>query len=246
MNVIYIHGNGATAESFNFMRMQLTGHNEILLEYDSTKGFYNNYQEMRKRLDGVEDIFFIAHSLGGVYALHLANDLSDTVLGAVTISTPYGGSKAAQFAKYVMPFHQVLRDIQPHSPPIAKGHEFKISQPWTNIVTTGGHSSLMMEANDGVVTQDSMCHRQDITLIDVESNHHEILLSHETVAIIRKVMKGAKRPYDLQRWSRRLIRQLPARLRSSWLARQLPLWIRSPANGCPLPGPNDSRSASLS
>ena len=192
MNIVYIHGNGATGESFNFIRMQLTGHNEILLEYDSIKGFYNNYQKMLERLEGVDDIFFIAHSLGGIYALHLANDLSDAVLGAVTISTPYGGSKAAQFAKYVLPFDQVLRDIQPHSAPIAKGHDVKILRPWTNIVTTGGHSSLMMAANDGVVTQDSMSYRQDITLVNVESNHHEILLSHETVKIIRKVMARLK------------------------------------------------------
>lgn len=198
MNIIYIHGNGATAESFNFIRQQLTGHNDILLEYDSTKGFYNNYQEMLERLDGVGDIFFVAHSLGGIYALHLANDLSDKVLGAVTMSTPYGGSKAAQFAKYVLPFNQVLRDIQPHSAPIAEGHGFKILPPWTNIVTTGGHSSLMPAANDGVVTQDSMCYRQDIKLVDVESNHQEILLSHEAVAIIRKAIKELKKPNKLQ------------------------------------------------
>ena len=49
MNIVYIHGNGATGESFNFIRMQLTGHNEILLEYDSIKGFYNNYQKMLER-----------------------------------------------------------------------------------------------------------------------------------------------------------------------------------------------------
>jgi pimeloyl-ACP methyl ester carboxylesterase len=192
MNIIYIHGNGATADSFNFIRLQLPGHNATLLEYDSTKGFYNNYQEMLERLDGIDDIFFIAHSLGGIYALHLANDLSDKVLGAVTISTPYGGSKVAQLVKYVLPFNQVLRDIQPHSAPIAEGNGFKILHPWTNIVTIGGHSSLMTEANDGVVTQDSMRYRQDITLIDVESNHYEILLSHEAVAIIRKAINGLK------------------------------------------------------
>jgi pimeloyl-ACP methyl ester carboxylesterase len=193
MNIVYIHGNAATTESFNFIRMQLTGYNDILLEYDSADGFYNNYKGMRERLDSVDDIFFIAHSLGGIYALHLANELSDIVLGAVTISTPYGGSKAAQFAQYLLPFNQVLHDIQPHSPPIANGHDFTISRSWTNIVTTGGHSSLMTAANDGVVTQDSMCYRQDITLIDVESNHPEVLQSHEAVGIIRKVINGLRR-----------------------------------------------------
>jgi pimeloyl-ACP methyl ester carboxylesterase len=189
MNIIYIHGNGASADSFNFIRSQLTEHNGILLEYDSTKGFYNNCKEMLETLEGVEDMFFVAHSLGGIYALHLANELPDRVLGAVTLSTPYGGSKEARLVKYVLPFNQVLRDIQPHSAPILEGNGFEILHPWTNIVSTKGHSSLMAAANDGVVTQDSMRYRDDIALVDVGSNHYEILLSHDAVAIIKEAIE---------------------------------------------------------
>ena len=37
MNLVYIHGNHATADSFNFIRSKLPGHNDILLEYELTQ-----------------------------------------------------------------------------------------------------------------------------------------------------------------------------------------------------------------
>jgi pimeloyl-ACP methyl ester carboxylesterase len=188
MNIVYIHGNAASADSFNFIRMHLAEYNAILLEYDSKNGFHNNYKEMLRKLQGIDDIFFVAHSLGGIYALHLANELPDRVLGAVTMSTPYGGSEEAKFAKYMLPFNQVLRDIHPHSMPIAQANAYKVLHPWINIVSTKGHSPLMIAANDGVVTQDSMRYRRDITLIEVESSHYEIVLSQEAVDIIKKAI----------------------------------------------------------
>lgn len=188
MHIVYIHGNAATGESFNFIREHLRGHQDIVLEYDSTNGFYNNYAGMLERLSGLNDLFFIAHSLGGIYALHLANELGDSVRGAVTLSTPYGGSEAAQFVQYVLPFNQVLRDIQPHSAPIVDGHAVALSQPWVNVVSMRGHSPLMAAANDGVVTQQSMRYRRDMTLFEVDTGHYEILLSREAVDIIRNTL----------------------------------------------------------
>jgi pimeloyl-ACP methyl ester carboxylesterase len=188
MKIAYIHGNKGSADSFNFIRAKLTGYQEILLEYDSADGFYNNHKQMLAKLEGVNEIFFVAHSLGGIHALHLANELSDQVLGGVTLSTPYGGSEAAEVVTYLLPFAQVLKDIHPRGAPIVEGNGFKILRPWTNIVSMKGHSPLMIAANDGVVTQDSMRYRQDITLVDVDSNHYEIVLSHEAVAIIQQAI----------------------------------------------------------
>jgi pimeloyl-ACP methyl ester carboxylesterase len=192
MHLVYIHGNGQSAESFNFIRSEITGYRESVLEYDSTRGFYNNHESMLVELDGVHDIFFIAHSLGGIYALHLANAIPERVRGAVTMSTPYGGSEAAQFVKYILPFSQLIRDIQPKSSPILQAKTFEIEHPWTNIVTLNGQSPLMVSPNDGVVTFDSMRHRQDMRLIDVESNHYEITQSHKALEIIRGAIHEAK------------------------------------------------------
>jgi len=192
MHLVYIHGNGQSSESFNFIRTEITCYRELVLEYDSTNGFYNNYQAMQAQLEDVDDIFFIAHSLGGIYALHLANAIPNRVLGAVTMSTPYGGSEAAEFVKYILPFSQLIRDIQPKSAPILQAKTFHIAHPWTNMVTLKGQSPLMVTPNDGVVTFDSMRHRQDMRLIDVESNHYEVTQSHKAVEIIRQAIEEVR------------------------------------------------------
>lgn len=205
MNIVYIHGNRASTDSFNFIRTKLPKHKEILLEYDGADGFYNNHAKMLEELEGVDDIFFIGHSLGGIHALHLANELADRVLGGVTLSTPYGGSEAAGVVKYILPFNQVLKDIHPNSAPIVASKNFEILHPWTNVVSMKGHSALMPTANDGVVTQRSMRHRDDITLVDVDSNHFEILLSHEAVDIILQTIEdiefGRQRKIVVCGWS---------------------------------------------
>ena len=102
MTLVYIHGASATSESFNYIRSKLGS--GIDINYDSRNGFENNLNEMQAQLAGVKDIAFIAHSLGGVYSLHLANAIPEQVLGAVTLSTPYGGAEVAEVVKFFLPF----------------------------------------------------------------------------------------------------------------------------------------------
>ena len=186
MNLVYIHGNHATADSFNFIRSKLPGHNDILLEYDSSHGFYTNHAAMLERLDGLDDVFFVAHSLGGIHALHLADELGSRVIGGVTLSTPYGGSEAAEMVACLLPFSQVLKDIRPSSAPIVAGRDMSLSVPWTNLVSTSGSSPFMLAANDGVVTLGSMRIRRDIQLVDIECNHFEIVLNQKAVTVIEQ------------------------------------------------------------
>ena len=192
MNLVYIHGNHATADSFNFIRSKLPGHNDILLEYDSANGFYANHAAMLQRLDGLEDVFFIAHSLGGIHALHLANELGKQVIGGVTMSTPYGGSEAAEMVACLLPFSQVLQDIRPRSRPIVDGRGMKLAVRWTNLVSVGGGSPFMLAANDGVVTQGSMRHRTDIELVNIDCNHFEIVLNESAVDVIQAEVDAAE------------------------------------------------------
>lgn len=184
MNLVYIHGNHATADSFNFIRSKIPGHCDILLEYDSGHGFYTNHAAMLDRLSGLDDVFFVAHSLGGIHALHLAHELGSRVIGGVTLSTPYGGSEAAEMVACLLPFSQVLKDIRPRSAPIIAGRAIELSVPWTNLVSTSGSSPFMLAANDGVVTLGSMRHRSDIQLVDIDCNHFEIVLNPQAVAVI--------------------------------------------------------------
>lgn len=189
MHIVFIHGHRASANSFNFLATKLQAYKQIFIEYDSQNGFDVNHRDMLQQLDGIDDIFFIAHSMGGLHALHLAEELQSRVIGAVTISTPYGGSEAAEVLLYMMPFNKVYQDIHPRSTPVTRSKQFALPCPWTNIVSTKGHSPFMVAANDGVVTLASMRHRDDIRLVEVESNHFEVLQHEATVVTIRRAIR---------------------------------------------------------
>ena len=191
MNLVYIHGASATSDSFNYIRSKLG--NGIDINYDSRNGFENNLNEMQAQLAGVKDIAFIAHSLGGIYALHVANAMPDQVVGAVTLSTPYGGAEVADYAKYFLPFSRLMRDIGPNSWAFRQADQIKIQHPWTNIVTVKGQSAFMLAHNDGVVTVDSQKHHEDMELIEVDYNHYEVVLAEPVVKIIKERVKQFKK-----------------------------------------------------
>ena len=191
MTLVYIHGASATSESFNYIRSKLG--NGIDINYDSRNGFENNLNEMQAQLAGVKDIAFIAHSLGGVYSLHLANAIPEQVRGAVTLSTPYGGAEVAEVVKFFLPFSRLMRDIGPSSWAMKQADKIKIQHPWTNIVTVKGQSPFMHEHNDGVVTIASQKHHKDMELIEVDYNHYEVVLAEPVVKIIKERVKKFKK-----------------------------------------------------
>jgi len=187
MTIVYIHGANATSESFTRIREHISD-DSIVIDYDSNEGFDNNLDAMIKKLQPYCQLFFVGHSLGGVYSLHLANHYSKNTIGAVTLSTPYGGSRHADYAKYFLPWSRLMRDIGTNSRPIAQVKNLTLPAPWTNIVTTRGASPWIAEPNDGVVTIESMRFRTDMELIDVDLNHYEVVISDKTIDIIRDRM----------------------------------------------------------
>jgi pimeloyl-ACP methyl ester carboxylesterase len=191
MTLVYIHGASATSESFNYIRSKLG--KGIDINYDSRNGFENNLKEMIEQLRDVEDMALIAHSLGGIYSLHIANAMPDQVVGAVTLSTPYGGAEVAEYAKYFLPFSRLMRDIGPNSWAFEQADKIKIQHPWTNVVTVKGQSPFMLAHNDGVVTVDSQRHHEDMELIEVDYNHYEVVLAEPVVKIIKERVKKFKK-----------------------------------------------------
>jgi pimeloyl-ACP methyl ester carboxylesterase len=191
MLLVYIHGASATSESFNYIRQHIKG-NELLINYDSRNGFEKNLDNMRALLSAQRNMFFISHSLGGIYALHLADLFSDQVLGAVTLSTPYGGAEVADVAKYFLPYSRLLKDIGPTSWAMKHARNIEITCPWTNVVTTQGSAPWIPAPNDGVVTISSQRKRGDIMeLIELDCNHYEVVLNDQVIEIIKE-----KLPHD--------------------------------------------------
>lgn len=195
MTLVYIHGASATSESFNYIRKHIGG-KDIVINYDSRNGFENNLKDIQNHLKDIEDIFFVAHSLGGIYSLHLANNMPEQCLGAVTLSTPYGGAEVADVAKFFMPFSRLMRDIGPSSWAMKQANKIKIQHPWTNVVTVKGQSPFMHEPNDGVVTIASMKHHIDMELIEVDYNHYEVVLSDKIVDIIKERIDNVTKKID--------------------------------------------------
>jgi pimeloyl-ACP methyl ester carboxylesterase len=190
MNLIYIHGASATGDSFNYIRSHITGHSETLIEYDSSNGFTQNLVAMKQQLNNTKDMVFVCHSLGGIYAVYLAQHFGNRVRGAVTLSTPYGGAESAEYAKYFWPFNRLLRDIGPGSAPIKDSNAILIQHPWLNVVTTRGDSPWIMQPNDGVATVSSMQRRTDMQFRELYINHYEVVMSPDTVAIIDQFVKS--------------------------------------------------------
>jgi pimeloyl-ACP methyl ester carboxylesterase len=158
-----------------------------VINYDSRNGFQKNLADMMYQLSGYHSIFFICHSLGGIYALHLANTMPEQVLGAVTLSTPYGGAEIADVAKYFLPYSRLLKDIGPSSWAMRQGDQIDIHHPWTNIVTVKGNSPWVPAPNDGVVTVSSQKHHeQGMELIELDYNHYEVVLGDQVVNIIKE------------------------------------------------------------
>jgi pimeloyl-ACP methyl ester carboxylesterase len=191
MTLVYIHGASATSDSFNYIRSKIG--DGIDINFDSRNGFENNLAEMTAQLKDVKDMAFVAHSLGGIYSLHIANSLPNQVKGAVTLSTPYGGAEVAEYAKYFLPFSRLMRDIGPNSWAFKQASEIKIQHPWTNVVTVKGQSPFMLAHNDGVVTIASQKHHEDMELIEVEYNHYEVVLADPVVNIIKERVKKFKK-----------------------------------------------------
>jgi len=191
MKLVYIHGASATSDSFNYIRSKVG--KGIDINYDSRKGFENNLSDMLERLVNVDDIFFVAHSLGGIYSLHLANAIPKQVVGAVTLSAPYGGAEVADVLTFFMPFSRLMRDIGPRSWVMQQADRIKIQHPWTNVVTMKGQSPFIPEDNDGVITISSMKHHIDMELIEVNFNHYEVVLSDEVIKIIKERIDKVKK-----------------------------------------------------
>lgn len=187
--IVYIHGASATADSFNFIREHIKEEN-IAIEYDSAHGFKENLEEMKEVVSKYNKITFVAHSLGGIYSLHLANAFPNKIKGAITLSTPYGGAEVADYAKYFLPFSRFLRDIGPNSWPMKSVKDLKILHPWLNLVSTKGKSPWIIAPNDGVVTIASMKKYSDtMDIIEVDVNHYEIVINHGVIDIIKKRLK---------------------------------------------------------
>lgn len=190
-HLVFIHGANQSPSCWSHIIAHLQPQQYTLLDYDSRNSFSNNLERMKDDISHLKNIFFVAHSLGGIYSVHLYHHFLHNVKGAVTISTPYGGSTLALFFRQMFPAYQLFRDICPSSPPIYSSKLIEIDIPWTQIVTTSGHHPIHVLPNDGVVTKNSMMCRYDIDYVLIDEDHYDVLYSKEVIEIIKNLSQSS-------------------------------------------------------
>lgn len=184
-HVVWIHGANQSSNSFNFLRSQLPNWDCTLVEYSSHNTFYSNLTNILEHVKDRGPLFVVGHSLGGIYGLHLLKHCD--VVGGVSISTPFRGSSAADWAKYIIPSYQLFKDVGRKSRPIIEANTISVTVPWVQIVSTTGGVPYLNGDNDGVVTVASMEHRKnEMNCIKVPHTHYEVMCSTTVSEIILK------------------------------------------------------------
>jgi pimeloyl-ACP methyl ester carboxylesterase len=186
MTTVLIHGANASSQSWNYIKTFIKS-NVVTIDYTSSAGFHNNLADMKAIVDCIkEPVVLIGHSLGGIYAMHLAEHLGVKCRAAASISTPFGGSGLADWAKLMYPWYSLFKDVGYRSKPIVESKRIAagVTVPWLQIVTTKGNVPWIPANNDGVVTiksQECIDTMQKVTLY---SNHYEVLIHPDTIVIL--------------------------------------------------------------
>lgn len=190
MGILYLHGAGMSERSFTLFRKAIRK-NSFCPSYHVDTGLAQNIETIEQEARAFfndKPVDIVAHSMGGLIALALLKD-GFPIRRIVTMSTPFGGSVAASSLKWFYPSHKMFRDIE-HTNDLI--HELKSQQieiPMKCFVTIGGHSSLKLTENDGVVSVKSQKDLSGPVFEEVDINHFEILLSDHVIQKTKEFLK---------------------------------------------------------
>jgi len=146
-------------------------------------------------------LFVVAHSMGGLVARYailqnVYEDHQDYIRLFITISTPWGGHRAAakgvQYAPAVVPS---WRDMVPESDFIAGLYRRPLPDtiPHYLLFSYSGRSGMMDENNDGAVTLESQLdyrvqfHAQD--LYGFDEDHVRVLFSDDVIDTFNRILR---------------------------------------------------------
>jgi len=182
MKVIFIHGANASKTSWNWIGSHIEDH--IRLEWSMLTDPESNLQAMEEQLPD-EPCMVVGHSMGGLYAWHLADRNPGKIVKGLSFGTPWGGSIQASVWKLLnlnVPWLKMLSRIEPWT---TQPRMLEPPVPWTNIVTSKGFDLFGVGANDGVVTVASQRELHgDCEEITLNYGHNEVLQSPELVELI--------------------------------------------------------------
>lgn len=191
-SIVLIHGAHQSNVTFEYFRHALPGFQYINVEWSPVGGFYNNLDEMCAAVEPRGPVYIVGHSMGGIYAAHLAQHVE--CIGGATIATPWGGSKQADWVNIVMQY-PLYKEVGTKSQVIIDARNHDLPGRWTNYVSTQGNVPGMNEPNDCVLTVKSMTARKDIRTKYIEATHYEIVMSTDLIHSIGKNFIRASEKY---------------------------------------------------
>jgi alpha/beta superfamily hydrolase len=172
-----------------YLQRELPEHDIVQVNYDSHQALQESLVQVKKQLPKNDSFAIVGHSLGGVIGSIISAE-SDAVERLVTISSPLGGSKAANIVRWIPGHPVVMADITPSSLYIEKIQTSPPKVPVLSIISTGGHLNTMAEPNDSIVTVASQKAMKVGKKVEVKANHFEVLMHEKTVEQVRKHLFG--------------------------------------------------------
>lgn len=181
--VWYVHGANSTCTSFNYIRKFLPAHEAVNYEYGLKSNLDSLSDDLLSKLPR-HPVDVISHSLGGVVASIAAQKDPSRFRRIVTISSPFGGSEAADYLKWLYPKIGLYANISTSNRNIMKCVEAGAAVETLSIITTSGNPTLIWQPNDGVVSVDSQNALDGNTKLELAHNHHDVLQADDTVEAI--------------------------------------------------------------
>jgi pimeloyl-ACP methyl ester carboxylesterase len=205
-NILYIHGAYGSSTIFSRMVDDLPDHHAVLADYDCLTGSVDDIVSNLKCItsdsfDG-EPYSVIAHSLGGIVALGLLAS-GEPVERIFTMSTPFGGNRSAGVLFIAFWHTPVLADVSLFGNTVRGLLKSEINIPVRSVVSTGGYSRQVSEANDGVITVASQTTLEGPDYHRVACTHFGVLLADPVIDLASDFLfqnsstSGASSPLEL-------------------------------------------------
>jgi pimeloyl-ACP methyl ester carboxylesterase len=185
MEILFIHGAGASNRSFNWISDHLPKFSHSYFSYDMNSNITECINRVNKQIsDHDVPTIVVGHSLGGLMAAGVCDH--PLIKKVVTMSTPLGGILSAGLYG-LMNSQPMFRDLLPYSTVLydIKSRNIKNRKPHKAFITTHG-LPIVSEANDGVVMVSSQMAWETPIYEKFNLNHFEVLMDKEILSQINK------------------------------------------------------------